>query len=202
MTQNPLLRRKHHDERPKLTLKDDVRLTFARAHEVCGNARRTFAFWTGGHTKGPVLWIRAGWIPDQPSPEGVLTWMEPGRLMLARCRRPEDLLWSTEEALRSGAVQLVVADLPAPPHLTAIRRLHLAAETGAKEGDFAPIGLILTPGDGGAPGVETRWHMAANHDGERTAWHLHSRRARNDAPKSWAMEWDEGVKLSPQSAPS
>ena len=199
MSTDLLLQRKHHAPRPQLTLKDDVALTRARAHEVCGNARRTFAFWAGGHTRGPVLWIRAGWVPDQPSPEGVLSWMEPGRLLLARCRRAEDLLWSTEEALRSGAVELVVADMPGPPHLTAIRRLHLAAETGAKEGNYAPLGLILTPGDGGAPGIESRWHMSANHEGERTAWRLERRRARNDAPKAWALDRSDALTLTPQS---
>ena len=199
MQNHPLLQRKPHAPPPQLTLLEDAALTLARAHEVCGNARRTFAFWAGGHTKGPVLWIRASWVPDQPCAEGVIEFMDPGRLLLAHCRRAEDLLWSAEEALRSGAIQLVVADLPGPPGLTAIRRLHLAAETGAKEGEFAPIGLILTPGDGGAPGVETRWHMAANHEGERTAWRIERRRARNDVPKAWALEKTNHLTLTPQS---
>ena len=197
MASNTLLNRKHHENRPKLVVQDDVALTLGRAHEICGNARRTFAFWVGGKTQGPVLWIRPGWMPDQPYPPGVLPWMEPGRLMLARCRRAEDLLWSMEEALRSGAVQLVVADLPGPPGLTPVRRLHLAAETGAQEGDYAPLGLMLTPGDGGATGVETRWHMAAAHKDRSSIWQLDRRRARNDAPKSWRMERTDQITLNP-----
>jgi protein ImuA len=201
MTLNPLLDRKHHETRPKLEIHDGVGLTLGRAHEICGNARRTFAFWTGGKTNGPVLWIRPGWMADHPYPRGVLQWMEPGRLMLARCRRAEDLLWSMEEALRSGAVQLVVADLFDPPGLTQVRRLHLAAETGAAEGDYAPLGLILTPGDGGAPGVETRWNMAAAHEDRAARWHLTRIRARNDAPKSWLMEKGKTrIKLTPHGA--
>ena len=200
MTINPLLDRKHHETRPKLELHEGVSLALGRTHEICGNARRTFAFWAGGKTKGPVLWIRPGWMPDQPYPPGVLPWMEPGRLMLVRCRRAEDLLWSMEEALRSGVVQLVVADLPGPPGLTPVRRLHLAAETGAAEGDYAPLGLMLTPGDGGAPGIETRWHMTANHEDGNSRWRLERRRARNDIPKAWAMERKEKITLNAISA--
>ena len=49
----------------------------------------------------------------------------------------------------------------------------------------APLGLLLTPGDGGAQGVETRWHMAASHQGEARRWTLTRRRARALPPVSW-----------------
>ena len=81
-----------------------------------------------------------------------------------------------------------VADLAELPALTPVRRLHLAAETGAQTTGQAPLGLILTPGPGGAPGVESRWSMAPAHDPKATCWRLERLRARMDPPKAWAVE--------------
>lgn len=196
---HPLLKRRPERETPALHLHREIALPLARAHEVCGASRRGFAMWVASRLKGPFLWIRPGWIPDQLYPDGVAQWMglglDPGRVLTVTCKRPEDLLWSMEEALRSGALPLVVCELPGPPGLTPVRRLHLAAETGAEEGKFSPLGLMLTPAQtdrdgqitGGAPGVETRWHMAPHHGDARPGWSLERLRARNAAPARWRL---------------
>jgi protein ImuA len=104
-----------------------------------------------------------------------------------------------EEVLRAGLVPLTVVDLPEPPGLTAVRRLHLAAETGAAEGTCTPLGLILTPGKGGAPGVETRWSLAPTHgEGGHEAWTLERLRARMQPEKSWRVTGGkDGPKIEP-----
>lgn len=181
------LTRDPHRDRPSLTALSEIALPLARAHELCGPARHMLALVLAGAAAGPVLWIAPAWAPARLHPDRVATRIAPGRLIFVTPKRAEDLLWSMEEALRSGVVPLVVAELPAPPPLTPVRRLHLAAEAGADRGHGAPLGLILTPGEGGAAGVETRWHMAPRHAPDRTEWHLERRRARTAPPRAWRL---------------
>ena len=183
-------------DRPALTLADDIAVPFARLSEACGGARRTFALWLARATKGPVIWIAPSWEPDQLHADGMRDFTDPGRFLFVHPKRPEDILWSLEEVLRSGAVPLVVGDLPGLPSLTAVRRMHLAAETGTAEGAHSPIGLILTPGAGGAQGIETRWQMTPQHQKGLRRWQLSRLRARTRPPKSWAIAQDR-----PNSAP-
>ncbi len=165
----------------------EVALTLARVHEACGPARYSFALWLAAQTKGPLFWIAPNWGAAPLNPVGILPLINPGRIIFVRPRRPEELLWAMEEVLRTGAVSLVVADLPAPPALTPIRRLHLAAETGAKASGIPPLGLILTPGDGGAQGIESRWHMAPTYSAGTEVWQLTRLRARSAPPQSWHL---------------
>ena len=160
-----LLDRKSHRNRAAATVAflDDLTLERARVHEFCGTARRRLALKLAGALHGPVFWIRPAWGATHLNPDGFLAQVDPGRFTFLTPKRPEDLLWVMEETLRTGQVPLCVADLPEPPGLTAVRRLHLAAETGAKDGITAPLGVLLTPGDGGAPGVESRWSLLPRH---------------------------------------
>ena len=165
----------------------DIQVAQGRVHEACGPARRTFAMWLAMQTQGPVFWVAVDWEKDRLHAEGVSAWIDPARLFFVSPRRAEDLFWTLEEILRSGAVAFAVAELPALPNLTQVRRLHLAAETGAQMGQFTPTGLLTTPGTGGAPGVETRWHLAQKHSAGTDGWALERLRARTAPRKSWSI---------------
>jgi protein ImuA len=182
-----LISRQNRRPRAALPFLGALSLARARVHEFCGPARRTLALMAARGVEGPVLWLRPGWLPERLFPEGVVSFIEPGRLIFVTPRRPEDLLWCFEEGLRGGATALVVAELPEPPRLTPVRRLQLAAETGAAEGRVVPTGLMLTPGQGGAPGVESRWSIVPDHGMGRTRWRLDLLRARADPPQSWTL---------------
>lgn len=189
---SPLLSRRPHRAGPALDLGAGARLTLARLHEGCGTARRSFALLiaarlTAGGYRGPVWWISPAWEADQLHAEGVAPIFGPERLLFVRPKRAEDVLWTLEEILRSGTAALAVADIPGVPGLTAVRRLHLAAETGAEMGRTAPLGLILTPGPGGAQGVESRWRLDCAHGPRHTEWRLERLRARMDPPRSWRV---------------
>ncbi|UUV07359.1 ImuA family protein [Ruegeria sp. YS9] len=179
-----LLGHKPARQAPGVSLHPQITLQLGRVHEACGPARRSFAMWLASQTQGPVLWISPAWEPGQLNPDGMMAFADPARFIFVLPTRAEDLLWCLEEALRSGAIPLIVGDLPGAPGLTPIRRMHLAAEQGGAMGR-APLGLLLTPGDGGAQGVETRWHMAATHREEARIWTLTRRRARALPQVTW-----------------
>ena len=174
-------------------------LAAGRVHELCGPGRRTLALVVAAALPGPVVWIAPARAAERLHPEGVLPLLDPARLIFVTPRRAEDLMWCLEEALRSGAAAAVVAELAAPPGLTPVRRLHLAAEAAA--GPHRPTGLILTPGDGGAAGVESRWHLAPRHGPGGDRWRLERRRARTAPPAAWDMTLPRGaLRLAPAAA--
>ncbi|MBZ0128175.1 MAG: hypothetical protein K8F59_03575 [Rhodobacteraceae bacterium] len=183
-----LLSRRSHRPGAGLAFLGPLALVPARVHEFCGPARRTLAMLVARATSGPVFWIAPAWAQERLHGDAMAGFADPGRFTFVGPGRGLDLLWCMEEVLRSGAVPLVICELPAPPGLTPVRRLHLAAEAAAREAGQAPLGLLLVPGDGGAPGVESRWSMAPAHDPKATRWRLERLRARMDPPKAWAVE--------------
>lgn len=186
MYQSPLSRAPHQPP-SSLTLLDEIALPLSRVHEICGRARRTLALMIAARAGAPVFWIAPAWESDPLNPDGMLAFLPPQDVTFLSPQRPADILWCTEEILRSGAVPVVVAELPEPPGLTPVRRLHLAAEAGTGEGHCRPLGLLLTPGTGGAPGIETRWQMDPDHAPGHTAWQVSRLRARMAPPKRWQL---------------
>ena len=185
MTAN-LLGRKPFQPGRETAFVGGLALAAGRAHEFSGPSRRTLALMLAGYLAGPVLWVCPAWRKTRLNADGVLAHFNPGRLLMVSPSREQDVLWSMEEALRSGAAALVVADLAELPALVPVRRLHLAAESGAGDG-IAPTGVILTAGEGGAQGIESRWHMSPRHSFDTVGWRLERRHARGAPPMAWNL---------------
>lgn len=181
---------------------DMVHLRPGRTHEFCGPARRLLAVWMMARLPAgaPVIWIAPRWGMDRLCPLGLRDWASPEGLIHVAPAHEAECLGCAEDALRSGAVALVVVDVPTPPALTPLRRLHLAAEAGlarrrAQDRKAVLHALVLTPGTGGTPGVESRWHLAecaeadpSAHAPIQPAWRLHRLRARMAPPAAWWVD--------------
>ena len=76
-----------------------------------------------------IVWIAPPFIPYAPALTRAGLSLE--RLLIVRAATPADMLWSAEQALRSGSCAVL---LWAEPAASWLRRLQLAAETGAALG--------------------------------------------------------------------
>ena len=136
-------------------------LTVSRYHEVAGAGSFCFAGIACGLVHGPAMWFVEGWQGEAINPLGLLPYCNPHNLLIGKCGNAADLLAATEEALRSGAVSIVVSEITRPLTLTAGRRLQLAAQAGQT------TGLCLIPEGMGSPAVETRWRCSPVADPDR-----------------------------------
>lgn len=185
---NALLSRRPHRPAPQITLGDpEIALRLGRVHELCGLARHTLAVTIAAQLGGPVVWITQHAATEFLCPDAIAGHITPGHILFVTPAKRDMLLWAMEEALRDGHAPVVVADLTAPPAMVPIRRLHLAAEAGCGAGVCRPLALLLTPGQGGAPGIETRWSLHPAHHHGAGHWTLSRLRARMAPPRDWLM---------------
>jgi protein ImuA len=108
----------------------------------------------------PVLWVRAlGEVSEYGRLYGhglARFGLTHDRLLTVSLSKPQAVLWTIEEALRSRAVSMVVCDANHTRFdLTATRRAMLAAQ----EGETPCLMVFASPRDG-ATAARTRWHVS------------------------------------------
>ncbi len=116
------------------------------------------------------------------------------RFVTISMKKPVQLLWTMEEALKSGAVAAVLGDAEAAhADLTVTRRLSLAAAAGK----CAAILTFAKP-DASATASHTRWTAAPMpsaspaHDAAAPGapcWSIELTRVRGGRPGAWILEW-------------
>ncbi len=119
MTAAPLKRRPVKNPR-QMPFVGELCLGRGRVHEFCGPSRVSAAMLLARGAEGPVLWISQAHGRETLNPDGACAFVDPGRLIFVTPERGPDLLWTMEEALRSGVINLVIADLPQAPALTPV----------------------------------------------------------------------------------
>lgn len=163
-----------------------------RMHEAFGPGADFFAFALAGRLGGAVLWVRECWQAAAINPIGFARFIAPERLLLVQAEDQKQLLAVAEEALRSGAIRLVVMEISQPMDLTAGRRLQLAARDGRA------TGLAIIPEGMGSNAAETRWHCAPLFDAETTGadstlqvWRLIKNK--KGTLGAWHVRWDDAT---------
>jgi protein ImuA len=116
------------------------------------------------------------------------------RFITVTLKKPVALLWTMEEALKSGALAVVMGDAEGGhAGLTATRRLQLAAHAGKSAGL-----LVFTRDEVPATASHTRWRVAAAasrsppHDAQApgvSAWGVELTRVRGGRPGAWMLQW-------------
>ena len=157
----------------------------ARTHEACGPNALVFAFTLGGQLGGTALWVREAWQTDQINPIGFEPYLHPHKILVAQAEDQTDVLAVAEDALRSGAVSLVVMELSRPLGLTEGRRLQLAAQTGQT------TALCLIPEGAGSNAADTRWHCSPLFDPDDSTlqrWALIKNKL--GTLSAWDVRWD------------
>ena len=169
-----------------------------RVHEVEGLGAMAFVLYQAKLYQGPIIWLQLDRHDRELMPVGLPQGIA-ARLQLVRCSSEEDLLWATEESLRSEAVDLVISCPTKALGLTAGRRLQLAAEAGSS------TGLMLIKAGQGSNAAETRWHCAPVAGPQDSVTATHSWRCtKNKTTKAqdWIVDWDGDHPPRYEAAPS
>lgn len=185
-----LLRAGLHDVSPRAHGDQPAAMGFALALAL----RRL----SDGQERRPLLWCR---LSVHEREHGRLYGHGLARLGLPRERfvtitlkKPMSLLWTMEEALKSGALAAVIGDAEAAhADLTVTRRLSLAAAAGRS----AAILTFARP-EPAATASHTRWTAGSvpssspPHDGLALGppcWSIELTRVRGGRPGAWTLEW-------------
>ncbi|WP_123792908.1 ImuA family protein [Pacificibacter maritimus] len=169
----------------RVDLRNIFPLRPARVHEVCGPTAISFAAMAAS---GPCLWIREGWLGDTITPQGLLRYLDPTQLLLARPKDQIDALAVAEEALKDGVLPYVILEITRPLDLREGRRLQLAAKAGGT------TGLCIIPEGMGSNATHTRWRAtpsfdAAEEDSTLMRWEIIKNKSGTNG--AWNVRWDQ-----------
>lgn len=166
-------------------------------HEVCGAGAYVFAFALTAQLTGHTMWIRENWDTTEINPTGFADFAAPAALTICNTKNQSETFAVAEEALRSGAVPLVVMSLNKPVGLTEGRRLQLAARDGKS------TGLAIISEGMGSNAAETRWRCTpvfAPKDSTLQKWELIKNKS--GTLGVWHVRWNTASRRITMVSPS
>lgn len=169
-----------------LRFSDIFPLKRGRAHEVTGPSAPVFAGISVGLSRMPAFWFVEDWMHETLNPMGLIPYCDPHHILIGKCPTPTDVLAATEEALRSGVVPYVIAEISKPLTLKAGRRLQLAAGQGRA------TGIMIIPQGMGSNAAQTRWDARPKFSTPNDTlmqWSLVKNKSGTVA--SWDVRWNE-----------
>ena len=169
-----------------MNLNSDISLPLRpeRVHEVCGAGAVSFAAVAAARVS-TLLWVREAWQTEAINPVGLSAFFDPSKLLLAKTRNQIETLSVAEEALKDGAVELVVIEISRPLNLREGRRLQLAAQAGQT------TGLCLIPEGMGSNAAETRWLCTPVFDaGDSTRMRWEIIKNKSGTLGAWHVRWN------------
>ena len=168
----------------ELCLGQDVRLARGRVHELQGDSNDIFALVAASCLECPIFWIGLGKDISTLAPTGIEKFLDPARIVLVEGVSRLEVLWASEQALRSIRMGCVVIELNSGPGLKESRRLQVASEEGGT------LGFVLVGGRVQTSAAETRWKCSAIND-RHMAWQWECTKNRRGRLGTWRVNWQE-----------
>lgn len=151
-----------------------------RVHEVTGDSADMFAVLVAAQMQGPVFWIGEARHIGSLAPMALQPYLDPARVTVTEGVGAKEVLWATEQALRSARGGCVVTEVDVGPNLRESRRLQIAAE------ESGALGLVLVHGTPQTSACETRWQCRAHPDGDH-CWVWAQTKNRKGNLKRWQV---------------
>ena len=176
-------------------------LPLGAVHELVSHQNETAAAATGfmaailgkiSKDDGVIIWIskKRTVFPPGLARFGINT----DRIVFVDLGREQEILWATEEALRTKGIASVVSEI-SDVDITATRRMQLAVEQSGVTGFL----LRANPKKTSASSCVTSWRVRSLPTAFDDAmpgvgyprWEIELARARNGKPGKWQVEWKE-----------
>jgi hypothetical protein len=158
-------------------------------HEIYGPAAVALTSMITSFTTGKIIWIRSKSQQKQLNPHGIFYINDNLNNYINIFSEPKYLLWTLEQAARSNASSVVIAELPRSPNFVSSRRLQLIArEQGTLVIALPNNDRNITPS-----AAETRLRATSIPKSIREAprFHIDLFKNKNGTNFNWEMEWHD-----------